>query len=328
MTTATGSAKEALKKLRAAGRILITCHRNPDGDAIGSALALADLAEESGVDAVIVNRDPTPENLKLLPGAGRIVIGDTLPEDFPEAFDMVVTVECPGLDRTGFEDLTRLPILNIDHHPANPAYGAVNFLDEESPAVGEMVWRMFVEAGILPSADTATNLLVALTTDTGDFRYSNATGRAFRAGAEMVDAGADPTLVADWVHGNRSLASARLMGEALQSLTLHCDGRLAVIAVDQESFRRAQAGPEDTEEIVTIPRAIAGVQAVAFFKQWEPGIVRVSLRSRGDVDVRCIAAAFGGGGHRNAAGCAVTGDLPEVKAKVSAAVADILGGGD
>ena len=327
MTTAASSPKEALRELWAASRVLITCHRNPDGDAIGSALALAKLAEESGVEAVIVNRDPTPANLRLLPGADRILIGNKLPDDFPEAFDLVVTVECPGLDRTGFEDLTRLSILNIDHHPANPAYGTVNFLDEESPAVGEMVWRMFGEAGIWPSADISTNLLVALTTDAGDFRYSNATGRAFRAGAEMVDAGADPTLVADWVHGNRSLASARLMGEALRSLTLECDGRLAVITVDEESFRRAQAGPEDTEEIIAVPRAITGVQAVVFFKQWEPGIVRVSLRSRGKVDVRSVAAAFGGGGHRNAAGCTVEGDLPEVKARVSAAVAEILGGG-
>ena len=327
MTTAAKSPKGALRKLRAASRVLLTCHRSPDGDAIGSALALAKLAEQTGVEAVIVNRDPTPANLALLPGADRILVGDKLPEDFPEAFDLVVTVECPGLDRTGFEGLTRVPILNIDHHPANPAYGAVNFVDEESPAVGEMVWRMYGEAGIWPSADTATNLLVALSTDTGDFRYSNATSRAFRAGAEMVDAGADPTQVADWVHGNRSLASARLMGEALQSLTLDCDGRLAVIAVDQESFRRAQAGPEDTEDIVTVPRAIAGVQAVAFFKQWEPGVVRVSLRSRGNVDVRSVAAMFGGGGHPNAAGCTVAGDLPEVKAKVSTAVAEILRGG-
>jgi phosphoesterase RecJ-like protein len=315
---------DAAKRLKEAYRVLLTCHRNPDGDALGSELALAELAEKLGVKAVIINRDRTPANLMLLPGADRIQVADQLPEDFPDAYDLVITVECPDLDRAGFEGLTQVPILNIDHHPANPAYGVVNYLDENSPAVGEMVWRLYGEIGVLPSAEAATNLFVALSTDTGDFRYSNATGKAFRAAAEMVDAGAEPVQVADWVNGNRSEASVRLLGEALRTLRLECDGQLALITVDQEAFRRAQAGPEDTEEIVNVPRSISGVRAVAYFKQWEPGVVRVSLRSRGSVDVRKVAADFGGGGHTNAAGCAINGELPEIERQVAAAVADAL----
>jgi phosphoesterase RecJ-like protein len=317
---------EAVRRLKEAYRVLITCHRNPDGDALGSELGLAEMAAQFGVQAVIVNRDRTPANLGNLPGADRIQVCDELPEDFPTAYDLVITVECPGLDRTGYEGLTRVPILNIDHHPANPAYGVVNFLDEASPAVGEMVWLMYVEAGLAPSADAATNLFVALSTDTGDFRYSNATGRAFRAAAEMVDAGARPTRVANWVHNHRSLASVRLLGEALQTLRIMCGGKLAVITADQGAFQRAGAGPEDTEEIVNIPRSIAGVEAVAYFKQWEDGTVRVSLRSRGEVNVRAVAESFGGGGHVNAAGCAVQGELSQIENDVTAAVAAALGG--
>ncbi len=316
---------EAVRRLKEAYRVLITCHRNPDGDALGSELALAEMARRLGVQTVIVNRDRTPANLSNLPGADDISVADELPGDFPSAYDLVITVECPGLDRTGFEGLTQVPILNIDHHPANPAYGVVNFLDEESPAVGEMVWLMYGEAGLVPTAEAATNLFVALSTDTGDFRYSNATSRAFRAAAEMVDVGARPAQVANWVHNHRSLASVRLLGEALQSLKIRCNGKLAVISADRGAFERAGAGPEDTEEIVNIPRSIAGVEAVAYFKQWEDGVVRVSLRSRGDVNVRAVAETFGGGGHVNAAGCAIQGELSQVEQDVASAVAAALG---
>jgi len=316
---------EAVRRLKEAYRVLITCHRNPDGDALGSELALAEMARRLGVQTVIVNRDRTPANLSNLPGADDISVADELPADFPSAYDLVITVECPGLDRTGFEGLTQVPILNIDHHPANPAYGVVNFLDEESPAVGEMVWLMYGEAGLVPTTEAATNLFVALSTDTGDFRYSNATSRAFRAAAEMVDVGARPAQVANWVHNHRSLASVRLLGEALQSLKIRCNGKLAVISADRGAFERAGAGPEDTEEIVNIPRSIAGVEAVAYFKQWEDGVVRVSLRSRGDVNVRAVAETFGGGGHVNAAGCAIQGELSQVEQDVASAVAAALG---
>jgi len=325
VTSISADPRDAAIKLKEAYRALFTCHRNPDGDAIGSELALAELAEKIGVTAVIINRDETPANLRGLPGADQVSVVEQLPADFPEKYDLVVTVECPQIERTGFEGLTRLPILNIDHHPDNPAYGVVNYLDPSSPAVGEMVWRLFGEIGVLPSPEAATNMFAALSTDTGDFRYSNATGRAFRAAAEMVDAGAEPPKVANWVHNNRSLASVRLLGESLRTLRILCDGKLALITADQEAFQRAEAGPEDTEETVNVPRSIAGVQAVAYFKQWEPGVVRVSLRSRGPVDVRAVASSFGGGGHPNAAGCTVNGELADVEEKVAAAVAAALG---
>jgi len=316
----------AVDRLRSARRVLLTSHRNPDGDAIGSELALAELAAAFGIASMIVNRDPAPVSLTELPGVEAVVVADTLPTDFPEGFDLVVTVECPELERAGFDGLDRVPILNIDHHMANPAYGEVNYLDEEAPAVGEMVWSMFKIAGVKPSVDAAVNTYVALTTDTGDFRYSNARPRAFRAAAEMVERGADPPTISEWVHDGRSEASVRLLGEALKTLRFLCNGRLASLAVDEAAFARADADSTDTDEIINIPRAVAGVEAVIFCKQWEPGLVKASLRSRGGVDVRSVAAEFGGGGHTNAAGCAFETDLETARTKLEASLTEILGG--
>jgi len=316
----------AVDRLRDARRVLLTSHRNPDGDAIGSELALAELASAFGIETVIVNRDPAPISLTELPGVETVVVADSLPGDFPEGFDLVVTVECPELDRAGFDGLDRLPILNIDHHKGNPAYGEVNYLDDEAPAVGQMVWTMFKTAGVEPSVDAAINTYVALTTDTGDFRYSNARPRAFRAAAEMVERGADPPTISEWVHDGRSEASVRLLGEALKTLRFLCDGRLASLAVDEAAFARAEADSTDTDEIINIPRAVAGVEAVIFCKQWEPGLVKVSLRSRGGVDVQRVAAKFGGGGHTNAAGCSFETDLETARSSLEASLTEILGG--
>lgn len=316
MSSARDGLHAAVERLSRAHRVLLTGHQRPDGDSLGSELALAELAEMLGVAAVVINHDPAPSTLAELPGVESVFVGHALPVDFPDGFDLVIMLECPDRDRAGFADLDRLPILNIDHHPANTLYGDVNYVDPEAPAVGEMVWRMFGEAGVTASAAAATNTFVALTTDTGDFRYSNATGRAFRAAAEMVDAGASPTAVAAWIHGRRRVAAVALLGEALSTLRLDADGRIAIIEVDEQAFRRSGAAPEDTEDIINHPRAINGVRAVAFLKQWEPGIVRVSLRSTGSVDVRRVAELFGGGGHSNAAGCTVEGDLASVRDRI------------
>lgn len=320
MTTPTTDPLAAVARLRSAERVLLTGHRSPDGDCVGAALALAALAERLGASATILNRDPAPANLHHLPGVERVAVADALPDGFEDEFDLVVTVECPDVDRAGLAGLDRLPIVNVDHHPSNVGYGEVCYLDPAAPAVGEMVWRMFRAAGLRPTAGDATNLYVALATDTGDFRYSNATARAFAAAAEMVEAGADPPTVSEWIHHGRSVASVRLLGEALATLELSCDGRLATVAVDEAAFRRASATPADTEEIVNLPRTIAGVRAVALFKQWEPGSVRVSLRAKGDLDVQRVAAEFGGGGHVSAAGCTVRGDLPVVRRTITAAL--------
>ena len=311
-------------RLRQASRVLVASHSSPDGDAIGSALALAELLRALGPEAVVVSRDPAPAGLNELPGAAELVVTAELPADFPGGFDLVVLLECPDLDRPGFVGLDRCPIVNIDHHRSNARYGALDWLDETAPAVGEMVWRLYRAAGIAPSPAAATNCFVALSTDCGSFRYGNATAAAFRAAAEMVAAGADPAAVSELVHERRSAGSVRLLGEALATLELEAGGRLAVMVVGPDAFARAGASSADTEDIINAPRAIAGVRVVAFFKQWSGGPVRVSLRSKGSLDVCRVAAEFGGGGHTNAAGFACGGDLAVARQLVVARLLPLL----
>jgi phosphoesterase RecJ-like protein len=174
MTADRGDAHTAVRRLARAHRALITGHQRPDGDSLGSQLALAELAGALGVATVIVNHDPAPSTLAELPGAERASVSEALPGDFPDGFDLVVAVECPEVERAGFPGLDRRPILNIDHHPANPLYGEVNYVDPDAPATGEMVWLMFRTAEVEPSAAAATNAYVALSTDTvdvADWRY-------------------------------------------------------------------------------------------------------------------------------------------------------------
>lgn len=305
--------RDILHRIQRSRRILIVGHQNPDGDSLGGSIGFAEMARKLGSETLIYSHDPAPAGLKELPGAEQIRCGSELPEDFPAAFDLVVCMECPDPERTGFDGLQRLPIINIDHHKANSAYGIINFIDEEAPAVGEMVWRLFNLSPVQPSKDAATALYAALSTDTGDFRYSNATGQAFRAAAEMVEWGAAPTLVAELVHQRRSEGALRLMGEALRSLQLESEGRLASIEVDLAAFKRANAGSSDTDEIVNLPRSIAGVEIVAFFKQLDKDAIKVSLRSTGDLDIRSVAVKFGGGGHTNASGCSIRGTIEEAR---------------
>jgi phosphoesterase RecJ-like protein len=324
MSVTTTDPDVAIVRLRRARRVLIIGHQSPDGDSLGSQLALAELAETLGISAVVANCDPAPAGLHELPGYDRVVVGRELPPDFPQGFDLVATMECSELERCGFERLDELPILNIDHHKANREYGELNFNDQESPAVGEMVWLMFRSAEVEPSPSAATNMYVALATDTGDFRYPNATPRAFMAATGLVAAGASPEQVAEWVHERRSPSNIRLLGEALQTLTLWCDDQLATMAVDRHAFDRAAATPADTEEIINVPRSIAGVRAVAFFKEWEPGKIRISLRSKGNLDVCQVALKFTGGGHTNAAGCTVKGSLSDVRRQITTELIKML----
>jgi phosphoesterase RecJ-like protein len=325
MTHTAHEPQVALARLRRAQRTLITSHANPDGDALGSELALAELLHTLGREAVIANLDPAPATLSELPGLNTIRVG-SLPEGFPTGFDLVVTLECPGLDRAGLDGLSQLPIVNIDHHMDNSEYGEINYLDAKAPAVGEMVLALFNEAEVNPSPTAATNIYVALYTDTGGFRYSNTTSRAFVAATQLVEAGADPEAVGQWIHERRSLGSARLLGEALSTLELLASGRLAVMSVDEAAFERAGAVPADTEELINVPRAISGVQVAAFLKQTQPDTVRVSLRSKGSVDVRMVAAAFGGGGHTNAAGCTLHTSLRAAREALVSRLLPAVGG--
>lgn len=320
MAEVTRDAARAVAHLRQGRRLLITSHSSPDGDSLGSALAVRELAGALGVEGHIVQRDPHPASLAFLPGLDAVVLAADLSHSDIVAFDLAVVLECPGITRPGLAGLERLSILNIDHHLENERYGELNYLDDEAPAVGEMVLRMTEAAGVPLTPAMATCLYTALVTDTGDFRYSNATPRAFEAARRLVAAGAVPHRIADALWNQVPSRIVRLTAEVLATLELHAGGRLAVITCDAGMLARAGARPEDTENLINTPRSIAGVEVAVLFKAFAPGVTRASLRSRCEVDVQGVAARFGGGGHRNAAGCTVAHPLRQARQ----AVLDVL----
>ena len=324
MSEVTRDPAAAVARLRQAKRVLITSHAAPDGDAIGSELGFAELAAQMGTKTAIFNRDPHPATLSFLPGIETITVASELPSGFERSFDLAVVLECPDLSRPGFLGVDRLPIVNIDHHLENARYGVLNYVDEEAPAVGEMVLAMAEFASAHVTETMATNLYAALVTDTGDFRYSNATPRAFSAAARLVEAGARPYEIAEALWEHNPVRVVRLTAAVLSTLELMAGGRLAVITCDRAMLEAAGAFPEDTENLINIPRAIEGVRVAVLLKAFRDGSVRASLRSRADVDVQAIARTFGGGGHRNAAGCTIPGTLPEARRALLEAVLPVL----
>jgi bifunctional oligoribonuclease and PAP phosphatase NrnA len=316
----TGDPGRAVDCLRQARRVLLTFHSSPDGDALGSALGFAELAAALGVSSTVVSRDPAPASLSFLPGTDKVEIRTELPTDFLAGFDLTVVLECPDLDRQGFDNLATLPILNIDHHLANTAYGTVNYVDDEAPAVGEMVLRMADASSVPVTATMATCLYTALVTDTGDFRYSNSTPRAFAAAHRLVQCGARPHEIAEALWSQTPARVVRLVGAVLSTLELGANGRIAVVTCDSAMLAATGAGREDTEGIINYPRSIAGVEVAVLLKSFSDGETRASLRSRGAVDVQEIAASFGGGGHRAASGCTIKAPLAEARRQLLAIV--------
>ena len=307
---------ELLQRLRGAERFLLSGHVNPDGDSIGSALGLVRLLARLGKMSTVWNRDETPAVYRVLPGADRIHVGDVPPvADLQEHFDVIVTLECPSLERSGLEQAldAGLPILNLDHHLGNENYGEVNWVDTGAPALGEMILRLSRALGVPLTSEAATVLLVALSSDTGGFRFANATTRAFEAGARLVTAGGDPTDVSKWLHESQPEPSVRLLGEMLASLELSGGGRVASVLLTKEMFARAGASTAHSEGLINHPRSIAGVDAVVLVRELDPGECKVSLRSRGALDVERIARRHSGGGHRNAAGFVAEGDSKSVR---------------
>lgn len=309
---ATNPPDALLKLIRRGNRFLLTSHRNPDGDSIGSALGLARVLRRMGKSAVIWMRDETPSIYRQLPGSDRIVFGEEPPAGFPDAFTAAIVLECPSLDRTGLEDeLDGMTMINIDHHLGNQLYGKVSWVDPAAPSVGEMVHRLATTMTVELDAQTATLLYLTLVTDTGGFRFSNATEAAFEAAADLVRQGAQPAKVAGWLYESKPLGMVRLLGQMLPTLELHHDGRIATALLTPEMFEAAGATPGDAEGLINIPRSIAGVEAVALLRRKDENTLKVSLRSQGALDVEKIASKLNGGGHKNAAGCELEADFDE-----------------
>lgn len=322
MTTTQRVPDDVLAAVRDGNRFLITSHVNPDGDAIGSSLGLARLIRGLGKGALVWSRDPVPALYRPLPGSDRVHSGEEPPAGFPERFDRAVVLECPSLERTGLEArIGELSVINLDHHLGNQHYGEVNWVDPSAPAVGEMVHRLAGALKVDLDSETATVLYLTLVSDTGGFRFANTTAAAFEAAASLVRDGASPSQVAHWLYESQPEGMVRLLGELLATLERVAGGRVAVVELSPEMFERAGAADGDSEGLIDVPRSIAGVAAVALFRRRPDGSTKVSLRSRGEIDVERVARRHGGGGHKNAAGCLLEDDPAAAREKVLADLA-------
>ncbi|MBA3232287.1 MAG: bifunctional oligoribonuclease/PAP phosphatase NrnA [Acidobacteria bacterium] len=293
-------------------RFLLTSHARPDGDSIGSQLAMAFALDALGKEVRIVNADAAPDHYQGFPGMHRIEITTEVDTDA----DAVIVMECSDLSRTGITGLDSRFIINIDHHAGNRLYGALNWYDETAAACGEMVFDLIRALGVPLTEQIATHIYLAILTDTGAFHHSNITPRTFDICRQTVEAGVNPAAMARRVFDSNSFGKLKLIGAVLDSMVLLDEGRLAVLYLDDEMLQLCGCTHNDTEGLINLPLTAREIQAVVFFKIAPGGVVRVSMRSKYDVDVRQVAAQYGGGGHKNAAGFTVDGPLDELRPRL------------
>ena len=294
---------------------LITSHVRLDGDALGSELALWHVLRDMGKDASVYNADITPAIYEFLPGADAIINNLHDVQDF----DAVFVLDCSELERTG-EEAERIGsikrIINIDHHISNNFFSEVSLIDSDSSSTGEILCHIIEKLGVRLTQDIATNLYTAILTDTGAFRYSNTGSHTLFTAAKLVEAGADPRWIAENVYETKSRAQIRLLKDALNTLAFDCQNKVGSIFVSQPMFQEAKAMPEHTEGFVDLIRSIKGVEVAVFFHETSKDNYKISLRSKGRINVEKIARNFGGGGHVNAAACSIEGNIVNVKKKL------------
>lgn len=311
--------REAMLRRR---NFLVTSHARPDGDSIGSQLAMAFALDALAKHVRIVNSDPAPDHYQGFPGMERIEIA---PAVDASVFDAVIVMECSEPSRTGVAGLDGHPfIINIDHHAGNRMYGALNWHDESAAACGEMVFDLIRALGVPLSLEIATHIYLAVLTDTGSFHHSNITPRTFDICRQAVEAGVNPAAMARRVFDSNSFGKLKLIGALLDRMELLDEGRLAVLYIDDAMLAACGCTHNDTEGIINLPLTAREIQAVAFFKAGSNGDVRVSMRSKYDVDVRSVANLYGGGGHKNAAGFTVSEPLNEVRPRIIALLVDAI----
>ena len=316
--------KQVAQELRAAQRILMSLHQEPDGDSIGSTLAVAIGLRRLGKQVTVATPDPVPRAYDFMPGVETLVPWADVPKD---AFDLVALYDCADERRAGAPQPVRTyapRVLNVDHHATNDRFGDVVFVEPQAAASAELAHRTLEELGVTVDRDLALLLYVGLETDTGGFRYATTTPASLRLAERLLDAGLDPGEMSQLVYERQAVGSLRLLGIALDSLKVRPDLRLAYFTLHADDFKRTGTTVPDAETIgiVDYARRLDGIEVAALLREDGRGRVKFSLRSKGGVDVSEIAARLGGGGHERAAGATMEGDL----AAAEAALLEQLGG--
>lgn len=296
------------------GQYVILPHIMPDGDTIGSSAALAHFLKSAGKKAVVLVEDTVPSNLKLIP---RDLFAEM--EEFTEPVGeyVAVAVDCSDAGRLG-DRLSMLPnrslLAVVDHHRTNTFYGDINYVDERASSTGEIIFELAGEFGFPLDRTAATALYIALSTDTGGFRYDNTTAKTMQIASVLMCAGVDSAAVNRDLYQNQPLNKVRLLMNALDHMKLISDNRVALVPVTADMMVSHLAAYEDTDGISEYVRSIQGIEVVALFKELDKNRIKVSMRSKFDFDVSAVSVRFGGGGHRRAAGCMLDMPLNEAMA--------------
>ena len=300
---------------------MITSHIRPDGDGLGSGLALYWMLRSLGKDATVLLRDRVPPSYTVLPGSDMVVVAQDVTEDYEAAF----IIECSDVMRPGLPSLKDQFVVNIDHHSTTTPFGNVNWIDPTAAAVGEMIYNLCKALGVQVTKEIAECIYTALLTDTGSFHFSNTTERTLKIASELVRLGVEPARISQALFYSYPFSKIKLLGLVLSSIERDETGRIAWVTMDRETMYESDASEEDSDGIVNHALSVGEVDAVAFFKELSPGVYRVSLRSKGKNNVAKVAETFGGGGHRNAAGCRVEGDFEDVKRRVIEGLQNAIG---
>jgi phosphoesterase RecJ-like protein len=311
--------------LRAHQRFAILSHVRPDGDALGSQLGLALSLSKLGKTVMVRNEDGLLEKYSFLPGGEflQTPLGD------PQDFDVAIALDTATQSRLGTAtELVRSAKIwiNIDHHPSNPGYGDLVYIDPTAPATGQILFELIQSQGLPMDAAIAENLFVAISTDTGSFQYPNTTARTFEIGAELLRCGVDVGRVSQLLYESYPRRRTELLRELLGTMRFEANGQIACFSLSLKVAAELGAKPEDNEGLIDHLRAIQGVVVAIFFEELAEGKVRVSMRSKNDrVDVSAICQKFGGGGHKLAAGARVRGTLAEVEQRILQAICEVIG---
>ena len=314
---------EIADALRAAQRIAVLSHVRPDGDALGSQLALGISLRQLGKDVTLWNEDGMLEKYSFMPCSELLV----RPPAEAQEFDLAVAVDTAVRNRLGTAgDVVRAPRwINIDHHPTNPRYGDLNYIEPTAPATGEILFELLSSQNLPMNAEIAENLFVAISTDTGSFQYSNTTARTFEIGAELVKSGVNVGRVSQLLYESYPRRRVELLRELLGTMRFDGGGKVASFSLSLQTTRELGVKAEDNEGLIDHLRAIQGVIVAVFFEELLDGKVRVSMRSKSEAaDVAAICQKFGGGGHKLAAGARVRGLLGEVEQRVMKEICDVV----
>jgi len=305
-----GMMEAILQVIRENKRFVLTSHVNPEGDSIGSQLALYHALKALGKEAYMVDSDRVPDNLRFLIGTEEVM------SSIPVSDYVLFVLDCPTLERTGKvgNDISRTKfIVNIDHHISNTAFGSINWVEPSASSVGEMLYHLIKKSGVGFIREINEAIYTAIITDTGMFNYDNTTKTTHYAAGDLVGSGVDTVYIHTSVYENKSQKEIRLLGRALATLRFEENGQIAVIFLTRQMLIDEDVEHISTDEFINYPRAVKGVEVAVFIKQAvrDDSAVNVSLRSTGKVDVNKIASRLGGGGHIMASGCRLEAPLED-----------------